>query len=1101
MKLILSTAPAVHCADGRRMALAARDAALLTWLALEGATARAQLAALLWPDADPDAARNALRQRLFQLRRMAGVDLVIGTGTLVLVDAAQHDLVQACAILGPGFPSIGVEFDQWLAVQRARLQQRQEAALRLRCDDEEQRSDYAAALALAREMLALAPLSEEAHRRVIRLHYLNGDRAAALLAFDHCERILKDEVGARPSAQTLALLATVDASASTVEPAMLPVAMPVSLQRPPRLIGRESAWRALSDAWDQGGVAVVSGEGGLGKSRLLGDFARSRGATAMVRARPGDEHVMYAAFTRLFRSLPLACLQQLPDLLRRALGGLLPELGGLPASDPQERAHFFHAVGQALAHETLALQAVVFDDLQFADDASIELLQHLLVGPGPRWLIAVRAAEATPAGLRLLDGLRDQPQTVLIALAPLTLAQLMQLVDSLGIATLQSERVGAALLRRTGGNPLFVLETLKSWLSAADMPWKGGLPERLPAAPSLNTLIERRIGRLSVQAVQLARCAAVAAPDFSIELASRVLGLRTIELAEPWAELEAAEVFRDSAFAHDLIYESALASVPAPVARQLHAEIAAFLQQHQGEPARLARHWELAGQWLSAGQAYAAAADLACQAARLFEQAALLALAADCYGRGAGHAQRFDTLLQRARTLAAHDYGAGAQAAVAQLLDAVRTPEQGLLALLARFELDRNRSETSAVLLQGRQAVDDARALQRPDLELQFAVLLADALCDARRADEAVGLLEPFADWVQCHAGLLQQWEYWGGMALALDYDNRLRDALPAWERARELAQRAQRRDLLWQTMSNSASTQAKMGWVQQAAQLGLQAGALAAASEETVSLRELSSRVTLAHRLRDLGRYAQALPMLESALEAIESSGASHADHASAEHRLVLLYQQLGQVARCAALLAQPRPGLARGLEMLRLAHRADLAHCLGRDALPMMREALKIIANPDDIYFRIVSLFATRMVPPDEGEAMAADLALWAGARERHGVALSGHVRAAACALAQGAPSRALPQVQAALHLAQNFQPDSFYLPELWLVAARVRLALQQPEEAGRLAALGMSWVRTVHEQHVPAEFRESFLLRNPVNLALAALAPAPNAAITPR
>jgi hypothetical protein len=44
-------------------------------------------------------------------------------------------------------------------------------------------------------------------------------------------------------------------------------------------------------------------------------------------------------------------------------------------------------------------------------------------------------------------------------------------------------------------------------------------------------------------------------------------------------------------------------------------------------------------------------------------------------------------------------------------------------------------------------------------------------------------------------------------------------------------------------------------------------------------------------------------------------------------------------------------------------------------------------------------------------------------------------------------------------------------------------------------------MSWVRTVHEQHVPAEFRESFLLRNPVNLALAALAPAPNAAITLR
>ena len=51
----------------------------------------------------------------------------------------------------------------------------------------------------------------------------------------------------------------------------------------------------------------------------------------------------------------------------------------------------------------------------------------------------------------------------------------------------------------------------------------------------------------------------VAAPDFGIELAARVLGVRTLDLADPWAELEAAQVLRDGAFAHDLIYESALA--------------------------------------------------------------------------------------------------------------------------------------------------------------------------------------------------------------------------------------------------------------------------------------------------------------------------------------------------------------------------------------------------------------------------------------------------------------------------------------------------------------------------------------------------------------
>ena len=65
-------------------------------------------------------------------------------------------------------------------------------------------NDWDDALTHAHELLALEPTSEEAHRRVMRLHYLAGDRAAALLAFDHCERVLKDEVGASPSAETLA---------------------------------------------------------------------------------------------------------------------------------------------------------------------------------------------------------------------------------------------------------------------------------------------------------------------------------------------------------------------------------------------------------------------------------------------------------------------------------------------------------------------------------------------------------------------------------------------------------------------------------------------------------------------------------------------------------------------------------------------------------------------------------------------------------------------------------------------------------------------------------------------------------------------------------
>ena len=154
-------------------------------------------------------------------------------------------------------------------------------------------------------------------------------------------------------------------------------------------------------------------------------------------------------------------------------------------------------------------------------------------------------------------------------------------------------------------------------------------------------------------------------------------------------------------------------------------------------------------------------------------------------------------------------------------------------------------------------------------------------------------------------------------------------------------------------------------------------------------------------------------------------------------------------------------------------------------------MHQALAIIPDPNDIYYRIASLFMTWLVPPDEGESLGASLAVWAAARERFGVALSGHVRAAACGLALGAPARAQPHVEAALALAREHQPDTFYLPELWLVAARVFEALGRMAEAREAAETGRDWVMAVHDRQVPEAFRHSFLQRNPTNHELLSLA----------
>ena len=90
--LRLALAPQCQTPDGHWVALATLDALLLAWLALQGATPRERLAELLWTGSDPAAARNALRQRLFRLRKQAGRDLVSGSVLLALTLEVTHDL-------------------------------------------------------------------------------------------------------------------------------------------------------------------------------------------------------------------------------------------------------------------------------------------------------------------------------------------------------------------------------------------------------------------------------------------------------------------------------------------------------------------------------------------------------------------------------------------------------------------------------------------------------------------------------------------------------------------------------------------------------------------------------------------------------------------------------------------------------------------------------------------------------------------------------------------------------------------------------------------------------------------------------------------------
>jgi DNA-binding SARP family transcriptional activator len=127
-----------------------------------------------------ESARNSLRQRLFQLRKSLGAELLPGSTTIALAASVAHDLDEADTILGETRAEdiVPGEFAQWLELQRSRRRVRLSLSLGELAAMAEAAGDWDDALAHARELLALEPLSEVAHRRVMRLHYLAGDRAA-----------------------------------------------------------------------------------------------------------------------------------------------------------------------------------------------------------------------------------------------------------------------------------------------------------------------------------------------------------------------------------------------------------------------------------------------------------------------------------------------------------------------------------------------------------------------------------------------------------------------------------------------------------------------------------------------------------------------------------------------------------------------------------------------------------------------------------------------------------------------------------------------------------------------------------------------------------
>jgi DNA-binding SARP family transcriptional activator len=621
--------PAVLGPAGRTL-LERKAAALLGYLALEGPTPRALLAELLWPGADAARGRNSLRQLLFRLRTAAGRELVEGTERLALPATLGHDVQRLeRALAGGGVAAAervrgalleGLvfddcpEFDGWLLVARERVAGLRRRAARAEAEACERQGDLAGALAAAQGLADLDPTDEEACCRLMRLHYRLGHRAAALEAFARCTAALSAQLDARPQEATVAVARAVERDlplpGAASRPAPARPAVPLTVLRPPVLVGREAAWAVLAEARERGVPACVLGGPGLGKTRLAVDFAAAQGRHLHLWARRSDVGVPYATLVRWLRGAAEAhALSPLAPWVRQEVGHLVPELAprGTPAGGTPAAHTALDAPGQlrrvdALARAWLAslqgVETLVLDDVHHLDAHTVTVVQYALDSPPvsgrlPHIVACARGEELPEAYAGLLRGLVEAGLAAAVELGPLSREEVAAVVEAVGVPG--AEALTGPLLQLSGGNPLLLCEALRRLAEAGALAGGGAaLPDTASGAG--RALLLQRVARLAPLPQQLVQLAALACEHFDLALAGEVLdaprdaleaAVRTLRLQQLWPQ--AGEGSGEGTEQRALL-DAVRATTPPAVASLLHRRLAARLAARGAPAADVARH-------------------------------------------------------------------------------------------------------------------------------------------------------------------------------------------------------------------------------------------------------------------------------------------------------------------------------------------------------------------------------------------------------------------------------------------------------------------------------------------------------------------------------
>lgn len=386
-----------------------------------------------------------------------------------------------------------------------------------------------------------------------------------------------------------------------------------------------------------GQLILLSGDGGVGKTRLMQEVAQRVKAqgmqTAVGHAYPLETAIPYAAFSDalapVLGALEPGALMRLTRGDRAVLTALVPTLAernGSTASlndgvTPAEQRVRLHAAILQLLSKLAERQPLVLalENVQWADSASIELLHYLGRQLGAHRLVLLVSWNETdrplPHDLALaIRSLRTYPAVTSVHLDALDITVVRALLAShFEVDASVLEPFADRVHHATQGNAFFLEQTLRELITRGDLRQQGGVwvgwhIETLALPPSVRDVLHTRLARLSTTTRQVAEVLAVAGSTATHDVVRMVvhehMALDGTAFANALLELRETGMVQEHtrhadvayAFTHPLVQQALVQSVGLARERELHAMLARAIEVAAGQRAEheaeaIAAHW------------------------------------------------------------------------------------------------------------------------------------------------------------------------------------------------------------------------------------------------------------------------------------------------------------------------------------------------------------------------------------------------------------------------------------------------------------------------------------------------------------------------------